>query len=92
LVADGPVEEKVVYREIVGSRPPARNSNQIFTPSNPQAVNQYVHEYNYMLDDGPSEPDHNEAMRQRALYMDAMDAAARKYIRPTLVFYLLRRF
>ena len=45
-----------------------------------------------MLDDGPSEPDHNEAMRQKALYMDAMDAAARKYIRPTLVFYLLRRF
>jgi len=37
---------------------------EIFAPSNPQAVNQYVREYNYYAGDDDDEAEYDDAMQQ----------------------------
>jgi len=68
LVVDGDVEEAVeYYRGGVGK------GYEIFAPSHPQAVNQYVREYNYYADEPQPDYDYEDAVKQY------QQAVARKY-------------
>ena len=91
LVVDGDVEKKVVYQEYGGSEDVGGGFSpgagfgggvvgggrryEIFAPSQPQAVNQYVHEYNYNPQPDVPQPncDYLLALQQYK------DASAREY-------------
>ena len=76
------VEKKLVYD--VRARRPGKDNRVVYAPSRPQAVNQYVNEYNYITrDDRP----------EMVCEPQVQDTTARKCcIMPTSTFYLSGKF